>query len=271
MRASLAIPWAFLKRDLRNESSYKLHFFMQMAGILFSTVTFYFLSKLIGTKFNAYLKPYGGDYFSFVLIGIAFSHYLQVSLQGFSKVIREAQVMGILEPLLVTQTRVETIILSSTLYNFLLTSLRVMVFLLLGALVFSMDISNGNFPGALLILLLTIPSFSCLGIISASFIMVMKKGDPLSWLFSSVSWLIGGVYYPVAILPQWMQHLAYLLPIRHSLEGMRMALLQGYSLKQLLPSIIPLLVFSAIMLPLSLLIFRFAVRKAKIDGTLTQY
>jgi len=271
MKMSLAIPWAFLKRDLRNESSYKLHFIMQMAGILFSTVTFYFLSKLIGNTFNTYLKPYGGDYFSFVLIGIAFSHYLQVSLQGFSKIIREAQVMGILEPLLVTQTSIKTIIISSSLYNFLITSLRVLVFLLLGVCIFSMDISGGNYPGAMLILMLTIPSFSCLGIISASFIMVMKKGDPLSWLFNSLSWLIGGVYYPVSILPQWMQHIAYLLPIRHSLEGMRLALLKGYSLEQLMPNIVPLLIFTLIMLPISLKIFQLAVQKAKIDGTLTQY
>lgn len=268
---SLAVPWAFLKRDLRNETSYKFQFFMQLAGILFSTVTFYFLSKLVGTKFNEYLKPYGGDYFSFVLIGVAFSHYLHVSLQGFSKVIREAQVLGIMEPLLVTDTSIETIIISSSLYNFLLTSLRVLIFLLLGVVVFSMDISRGNYAGAAIILLLTIPSFSCLGIISASFIMVMKKGDPLSWLFSSLSWLIGGVYYPVSILPRWMQYAADLLPIRHSLEGMRLALLQGYSIRQLAPSIVPLFIFIAIMLPLSLMIFRLAVKKAKVDGTLTQY
>jgi ABC-2 type transport system permease protein len=265
------VPLAFLKRDFLNESSYKLHFMMQLAGIFFSTVTFHFLAKLIGENFNAQLKPYGGNYFSFVLIGLAFSNYLQVSLQGFSKVIREAQVMGIMEALLVTETSVRMIILSSSLYNFLVTSLRVLVYLLLGIFLFSMDLQQANYPGAVAILLLAIPAFSCLGIISASFIVVMKKGDPLSWLISSLSWLIGGVYYPIAVLPDWLQHFSYLLPIRYALEGMRLALLQGASWSQLLPNLLPLFLFSTIMLPLSLLAFQFAVQKAKIDGTLTQY
>ena len=57
----------------------------------------------------------------------------------------------------------------------------------------------------------------------------------------------------------------------YSLEGMRLALLQGYSIRALLPNIVALILFSIIMLPLSIFIFGYAVKRAKIDGTLTQY
>ncbi len=155
---------AFIYKDFISATSYKFAFIAQWFAIFFGALTFYFLSKLFGSAVLPYLKPYGGDYFSFVLIGIAFASYLQVSLNSFSNVIREAQVLGTLEALLVTQTEIPTIVISASLYSFVMTSVRVIVYLLLGAIFFGLDIGDANFIGALVILLLTIVSFSSLGI-----------------------------------------------------------------------------------------------------------
>lgn len=271
MISALRKPFAFIYKDFINAANYKFAFIAQWFGIFFASLSFFFLSKLFGSAVLPYLKPYGGDYFSFVLIGIAFASYLQVSLQSFSRCIREAQVLGTLEALLVTQTEITTIIFSSSLYSFLITSVRVFVYLLSGALFFGLKIGDANFIGALVVLILTIVSFSSLGIISASFIMVLKKGEPVTWLFSNLSWLLGGVFYPIAVLPDWLQKVSYLLPITYSLEGMRLALLKGYTLTELIPSIMPLLIFAIIMLPISLWMFKLAVKRAKMDGSLVQY
>jgi len=264
-------PLAFVWRDFINETSYKFAFFMQFFGIFISTLTFFFLSKLLGDVGGSYLKPYGGNYFSFVLIGIAFYSYLGVSMRSLSESIREGQMLGTLESLLVTQTEIPTIILSSSLYSFIWASFRVAVYLMLGAFVFDVNLGNANLIGALLILILTIISFSSLGIMSASFIMIMKRGDPVSWIFTGISGLLGGLYYPISVLPDWLRNISYLLPVTYSLEGMRLALLKGSSLSELMPNIVALVIFSIIMLPLSILIFGYAVKRAKIDGTLTQY
>ena len=262
---------AFLWRDFINETSYKFAFFLQLVGILVSMITYFFLSKLLGDIGVSYLKPYGGNYFSFILIGVAFFSYLRISIDGISKSIREGQMLGTLEALLVTQTGIPTIIISSSLYSFIFASFKVAVYLLLGVFVFGVNMGNANFAGALLILFLTIISFSSFGILSASFVMVLKRGDPISSIFTSVSGILGGLYYPVSVLPNWLQKLSHLLPVTYSLEGMRLALLQGYSTRALLPNIVALILFSIIMLPLSIFIFGYAVKRAKIDGTLTQY
>ena len=236
-----------------------------------STLTFYFLSKLLEGFTVSYLKPYGGNYFAFVLIGIAFFSYLGVSVQELSKTIREGQMLGTLEALLVSQTGIPTIILSSTLYGFIWASLKVIVYMMLGVFIFGVNLEKANIPGAFLILLLTISSFMSLGIISASFIMVFKKGDPTGDIFIRISGIPGGLYYPISVLPEWLQVLSYILPITYALEGMRLSLLQGYSLSALMPNILALSMFSLVMLPLSLVIFSYAVKRAKKDGTLTQY
>jgi ABC-2 type transport system permease protein len=263
--------WAFILKDLRNESSYKFAFVAQFAGILFTTLSFFFLSKLVSGTHSAHLAPYGGDYFSFVLIGIAFGSYLQVSLRSFSSCIRNAQVFGTLESLLVTQTNAPTIIIASTFYSFLLASYRIFIYLALGLLFLGFKLDGPNILGAFLFLCLTILCFSSFGIVAAGFIMVLKKGDPLSWAFTSLSWLLGGVYFPTTILPDWLRSVSYLLPITHSLEGMRLSLLQGIGMKGLLPNLIPLFVFVIVLMPMSLVIFKYALKKAKINGSLIQY
>jgi len=274
MRSVLTLiekPLVFVWRDFIDDASYKFAFFMQFINIFISTSIYFFISKLLGSIGTSYLDPYGGNYFSFVLIGVAFYSYLGVSMRSLTDTIRRGQMLGTLEALLVTQTEIPTIILSSSLYSFIWASIRVAVYLVLGAFVFGVNLSNTNVAGALIVLLLTIISFGSLGIISASFIMVLKKGDPVSWIFTGISGLLGGLYYPISVLPDWLRTISYFLPVTHALEGMRMAVLKGHSLLQLLPYILALLVFSIIMLPLSILIFTFAVRKAKKDGTLTQY
>jgi ABC-2 type transport system permease protein len=262
---------AFFYKDLLNESSYRFAFIAQFAGMIFAALSFFFLSKLLGSAPLPLLAPYGGDYFSFVLIGISFASYLRVSTEAFSSSIRNAQLMGTLEALLLTRTRAPVIILCSSIYNFIVTSIRVIAFLAIGSVLLGMKIGDGNFIGASILLVLTIICFSCLGIISASFVMVLKKGDPLNWLFVNASWLLGGVYYPVSILPDWAQKIAYFLPLTYSLEGMRFALMRGFNNHQLLPYMLPLAALSILLLPLGILSFTFALNKARENGSLTHY
>jgi len=262
---------AFVKRDFMITISYKFSFFLQLFGIFLSVLTFYFIAKMFSSASIPSLEPYGGDYFSFVLIGIAFSGYLTTGLGSFSGSIRSEQMMGTLEAMLVTPTSTPFIIISSSLWSFIFTSIRVMVYLLIGVFLFDVNMSNVNIFGALLVLALTIICFSSIGIISASFIMIFKQGDPINWAFSAVSGLLGGVFYPITILPGWLQNFSYLLPITYSLRAMRLALLQGYSLEALTPDIFALILFSIILLPISVTIFKYAVRRAKREGSLALY
>jgi len=240
-------------------------------GIFFSIAVFYFLSRLIGKSVTPYLTSYGGDFFSFLLIGIAFSRYLYVGLNGFARNIRNEQLVGTLEAMITTPTSLPLIIAFSSLWKFLFASLNIVLYLLLGVFLFSIDLGKANILSAIIIIVLTTVAFSGLGIISASFIIFFKRGDPINWLVGNISIFLGGVYYPIAILPEWLQKFSYLLPLTYSLSAMRKALLQGYPIGNLSSEIIALLIFSLTMIPLSLLIFTYAVKKAKEHGTLTQY
>lgn len=263
--------FAFFWRDLLLAASYKLAFVKQLAGMLISALSLYFLSRMFNQAKPSFLEPYGGDYFAFVLIGIAFASYTTFSLRAFSSAISAAQSSGTLEVLLTTQTGLPTIVLSSSLYSFLLTSFNMFLYCVVGVLFFGVDMSHANFAAGLVILFLTVLSLGSIGILSASFIVVFKQGDPFTWLFSIAFWLLGGVVYPTTVLPDWLQSVSALIPFTSSLSAMRNAILQGHSLRMLTPDVMMLSLFALVMLPTSLFIFKRAIHRAKINGTLTHY
>jgi ABC-2 type transport system permease protein len=271
LRAGLTKVWAFVTRDFKLQVSYRLAFLLQSFGILFTVASFYFVALLFGEAAAPHLQEYGGDYFAFVLVGIAFVRYQGVAMSTFAATIRRGQMMGTLEAMLVTPTRLSTVLVSSSLWNFAFTSVQVLVYLLLGAFLFGADLGQTNLVAAMVIQVLTILAFSGIGILSASFTMVFKRGDPINFLFGSFSTLLGGVLYPVTVLPGWLQPVSYLIPLTYSLRAMRRAILTGDSLSALSPDVLALCLFAAVLLPMSFLAFRYAVKRAKIEGSLTQY
>jgi ABC-type multidrug transport system permease subunit len=74
--------------------------------------------------------------------------------------------------------------------------------------------------------------------------------------------------FPVSILPAWVLVFARLNPVTYALDAMRASLLGSIQLRDLLHPLGILLVFAAILLPLSMLTFAAALRRTKSTGTL---
>ncbi|MDD5084859.1 MAG: ABC transporter permease [Candidatus Omnitrophica bacterium] len=259
---------AFIKRDFTLALSYKFDFLFHTGTTLVSLLTFFFIGKLVGKGAEGILEPYGGDYFSFVIIGIAFSNYLNAAMGSFTGNLRWEQELGTLEVIFLTPTSIFTVLLASALWDFIFTTLMVFVYLILGGFVFGMDLSHANILPAAVILVLTILSFSGLGIISAGLGLILKEGDPLGWFLGGATKLFGGVYFPVAILPLWLKGISYLLPLTYSLNALRKTLLKGAGFCDVSQDVLALFMFVLVLLPLSLSFFSYAIRRLKREGGL---
>jgi ABC-2 type transport system permease protein len=262
---------AFLLKDLLIDLSYRLAFWGQMVSSLMTILAFYFFSSMLVDQPIASLDPYGGKYFPFVLIGLSFSSYLATAIHSFSETIRNAQVLGTLEALLTTPTPAGQIVILNSLYAFVATSFRVFLVLFFGVVFFGVELSFSNWAAILLVFGLSIVSFSFLGVLSAAFVLVFKRADPSGWVVEGLSYLFGGVYYPLAILPDWCQSLADFLPITHSLEAMRLLLLTQASFSDIQGALFSLALFSVIAGPISVGAFLWALRWVMKDGSLNQF
>jgi ABC-2 type transport system permease protein len=261
---------AFLIRDFQTELSYRVSFLLNFSGVFLASVTYFFLSRLLGDSVTPLLEPYGGDYFAFAIIGVAFASYFGLGLNGFARALREAQTTGTLEAMMMTPAPVSTIVVGSAAWSYAFTTFRVLVYIVLGMLL-GLDLRGANYLAALVTLLIAIVAFASIGIIAAGIIMVIKRGDPVTSLFNNVAALIGGVYYPITVMPDWLQAIARLLPITYALNAMRLALLTGATWAEILPDLLVLTAFAVVLFPLSLFVFARAVEWARRDGSLTHY
>ncbi len=60
--------------------------------------------------------------------------------------------------------------------------------------------------------------------------MILRWGlgaEELAWAAIFLVAPVSGVYYPISVLPEWLQVIAYALPAAHVFEGMRAVLLDG--------------------------------------------
>jgi ABC-2 type transport system permease protein len=261
--------FAVFRRDLAIARSYRMLFLIEILEAFFGVATFYYLSRFVSTDQLTRALPPGNDYFGFALIGIAFFDYLTVSLITLDNNIIEARQNGTLEAMLVTETPLTTILVASAVYPFVLLALRTVIYVGWGILLFHFPIRDANWLGAGTMLCLSILAFAGLGIMSTSYLLLFKRGNPARWFVLGASGLLGGTMYPVSVLPRPLQWFARLIPVTYSLEGMRQAVLSGAGLVQLWPSVRALILFSAILLPLSSVMFTWALRRIKITGTLT--
>ena len=270
-RSSLPKALAIFKRDRRIALSYDMSFLIQWLQVIVQVVSFYFIATLVPRR-GAHFGLVGPiDYFSFVVVGIAFARFQMTALQSFQTAIRGDQMLGTLEVVMATPTTLSTIVLSTGLWGFTLTIAQVAVTLFVGTLLGAH--LHVNWLSTLVFVILTIACMSPLGVMAASTIMTFKQNAPTQFVAGSMASLLGGMLFPIDKLPHWMQLISWCLPITHALQGIRGAMLEALPLTYpaMAGDVLWMLGATAILMPISLFIFSRAVNLARRDGTLGHY
>ena len=126
-----------------------------------------------------------------------------------------------------------------------------------------------QFLSAALVLLVSSVSFIGIGMMTAVLPLISpEKGTQLGFIAQGLLLVVSGVYYPVTVLPQWMQWISVISPATYTLEGCRAAILHGAGPAAVWQDIWPLIVIGAIAVPLGLAVFRRGERYAKQHGRL---
>ena len=96
------------------------------------------------------------------------------------------------------------------------------------ALFFDIDVGGANFLAALVVLLIASFPFIGIGMMTAVLPLISpEKGTQLGFIAQGILLVVSGVYYPVSVLPEWMQWLSTISPATYALDGMRDAILEG--------------------------------------------
>lgn len=137
------------------------------------------------------------------------------------------------------------------------------------ALFFDMSMPNADFVTALVVVMVASVSFAGIGIMTAVLPLVSpEKGAQLGFVAQGMLLVVSGVYYPVEVLPGWMQWIATISPATYALSGTRDAILDGAGLGAMGSELLALTVIGAVSLPIGLALFAAGERYAKQHGKL---
>ncbi len=263
---------AFVVRDFQLAVSYRLEFFMRIISILFVTTTLYFISQIFAGSFSTPFEQWHDPFLAWIT-ALPFLNYFMIGFSSLANAIRSEQAQGTLEGVLMTPIGVPTLIVASSAWDFVQASFHSFLYLFFGWALFGVQY-RGSFLLAVLFLLLTTLVLASLGILSASFAMVFKRGDPLGMIIGTGSALFSGVFFPTQLLTQTSGSFGFisrLIPTTHGIDGIRRVLIQGQTFEEARGPLLTLFVYLAVLLPFSLWVFTRSVRRAKREGSLIQY
>ena len=101
------------------------------------------------------------------------------------------------------------------------------------ALFFGLHFETGRLWTALVLLAVASVSFVGVGMVTAVLPLISpEKGAQFGFIAQGLLLVVSGVYYPVSVLPQWMQWLSKISPATYALRGIRGAMLDGDGIGQ---------------------------------------
>jgi len=267
----VSVLLAFLRRELTALGGYRAAFLIRIFGLALGVGAMVFLSRFVGAAANPHLAAYGGNYLGFMVLGLLAAEFQQVGVSGLAQRIRTSQMMGTLEAELATPAPPWMVLGAAPVYEFGAAALRSTAYLVGASLLLDLNLDRANWPTLLLGVPLVVAAFSGLGLLAAGTTMLVRRMNPVAMIIGSLSFFLSGVMYPVTVLPEWLRVLGRALPLTHALAVLRGALLVGAGPAALADSFLALAIFAAVLAPLGAAVFRFALRRTRIDGSLSHY
>lgn len=257
---------ALVRRDWKIRTSYRAAFVLDFVLGAFDLAVYYFISK----TFTGVTTSLDGapDYFAFALVGIAVTTVITAAATGLAMRVREEQLTGTLEALLTQPMSTNQLALGMCAFPFLFATVRVAMYLLVGALVLGLDLSHADPLGFVLMIAAIGGAMSSLGILSGAIVLVIKRGDKLAALALFAMGILGGAFFPVSVLPAWLEPLGQIVPTKFAFDGLRSALYTGTDWAD---DALMLAAFTVVCLPIALWLFSRALEWGRRRGSLSQY
>jgi len=262
---------AFVRRDFQTALSYRVGAVTGLFGIVVQVMALSLVGKLIDPSRLPVFDGTRATYVEFVVIGVCLNTTVLLLLHELSRALRNEQLMGTLESLLVTPTRIGTMQVGSTLFNLLYVPLRLSLFLVVIALVFGLDLHLGGILPATVLTLEFLPFLWGIGLVAAGAILTFRRGAGAVGAGFAVVSIGSGVFFPLSVLPAWLARLDAYNPLAIVLTALREALIGDGGWHALTTPLIELLPLSVASVAAGIFLFRFFLRRERRLGTLGLY
>ena len=229
------------------------------------------LSGPDGSGLQVFLKTTGAtEYIGYIIVGTTVWMWQNIVLWDVGFSLRNEQTRGTLESNWLSPTWRFAYLLGHTGPQLVSMAMFVGITALEFGLFFGVRL-NGNPWMIGLMMLAAIPSIYGLGFAFASLVITLKEANAFVFLVRGLVMIFCGITFPVSLLPGWMQTIARFLPQTYLIHGMRAAAFTNAGIPELLPDLIPILLFGAFWLAVGYSLFVWMERRARVNGAIGQY
>lgn len=269
--AELSKLGAFLRRDVLVRLSYRTALLSDWFNLIAQAFLFSFVSKLVDPSRLPTASGDRSSYLAYVTVGIAVSGFLAIGLARLVAAVRQEQLLGTLESVMVTPTTATTILLGSVIYDIIYVPIRTVIFLAVVSLWFNVNFAGSGYLPALLILAAFIPFVWGIGSVASATVLTFRRGSGVIGIGTFALTFTSGAYFPLTLFPSWVESLSKLNPIGVAITGMRDQLIGGAGWADAAAVLAKLVPMSALSLLVGLYAFRLAMRRERRLGTLGLY
>jgi ABC-type multidrug transport system, permease component len=257
---------AVMRRDLHVYLSYRTRLVSQMLTSVFSLTLFYYVSRLVHVNgFHSH-----NAYFGFVVVGISLIGVMY-SCFSIPELVRQELIAGTFDRLLLSPFGAIRSVLAMTLFPMMFSFVLATITLGLGCVMFGLQLHWSTVPLSVPVMILVLLAFLPFGVLFASLTVVIKQGNVgTSWVIALLS-IIGGLYFPVSLLPSWLQTAAKLQPFTAATDVLRHLLVNSSLGGPPGTSLLKLAGFAAVLLPGSILVLSRAIQFGQRRGTIIEY
>jgi len=264
------IPY-FAARNFRMLYTYKLAFSASIIGIVFNLFYLVLFGSMFGISNLQSISNYGGDFISYLLIGSIGWSFLWSIMDATSVSLSQEMSLGPFESILLTPTRLSTLMLSYSLYGCFFGFIILVVLMVVGFFLFGISVFASATILTLIIFVLSVSMMIGFGMIFGGLTIWLKQIGETVTLLQNVALFFCGVYFPIAVLPELFQPIAQYVPFYYSIEGLRISLIPSTPASEIYYFIGVLLILSIIFVLTGLVVLRTGLAKAKRDGSLAFY
>jgi len=215
-------------------------------------------------------NPDGTPYFVYGMTGLAMVGLFEAALTTFKFRLRHYQLNGMLEACAMTRTPFWQLLVATPSYDLARALLHALGLVAVAHAVAGVVPPVAGAVGAVAVVALGAVAFVAAGLLSASAVLVLKHGEPVTRLVSLVSMLFSGAFYPRDVLPPWLAAIGSWVPIAPCLDAAR-ALLAGQPWSVAMPAVVQLAATIAVLVPITAWVFRASVARVLRDGTMGHY
>lgn len=264
---ALGAAWALAAKDLRVAWSYRVSFIFGHLTVIGTLLVFYFVSRVVG---DSPVVESPDAYFRFVVVGMAIAGLVESAVGASMGAARRDQVEGTLEAVATLPIGGGALGLGWILYPMLDALLGTVITFVL-ALPLGMAGADPNWPTVVVAVVLALAVFTSFGFFGAAIVLAFQQGAGLVPLGLAVLALLSGVLFPVSVMPDWLQVVSEVSPLKHALDAMRGAILDGAGFADIQNSLITLGVFAVVLAPASVGALELGLRRARRTGGLSRF